>query len=180
MKYILPSNDRWHGLGGEDGPPVFITPAPYLLLELAQWHAFRAHWPAAMPVGLRVANDVDIEALEPDLPRIGLVALQFPKLSDGRAYSQARLLRARFRYTGEIRATGDVVVDMLPLLGRTGFDAVKLRADQSIDAADRALHFFRGHYQGDLREPQPLFALPAEQAQRRASAPDFVDAGGSI
>ena len=180
MKYILPSNDPWHGLGGEDGPPVFITPAPFLLLELAQWHAFRAHWPAAMPVGLRVANDADIEALEPDLPRIGLIALHFPKFSDGRAYSQARLLRSRYRYAGQIRATGDVVVDMLPLLARTGFDAVKLRADQSIDAAERALHWFGGHYQGDVDEHRPLFALPEAELRSRARGPEFVDAGGSI
>ena len=180
MKYILPSNDPWRGLGGEDGPPVFITPAPILLLELAQWHAFRAHWPAAMPVGLRVANDADIEALEPDLPRIGLIALHFPKFSDGRAYSQARLLRSRYRYAGQIRATGDVVVDMLPLLARTGFDAVKLRADQSIDAAERALHWFGGHYQGDVDEHRPLFALPEAELRSRARGPEFVDAGGSI
>ena len=180
MRYILPHNDPWHGLGGEDGPPVFISPTPFLLLDLIQWHAFRAHWPAAMPVGLRVPNDADIEALESDLPRIGLVALHFPKFSDGRAYSQARLLRARYRFGGEVRATGDVLVDMLPLLQRTGFDAVRLRADQSIDAAERALRFFGGHYQGDVRERRPLFALSDDEVEARASGPEFVDAGGSI
>ena len=180
MKYIVPHTDPWHGLGGEDGPPVFITPAPFLLLDLTQWHAFRAHWPAAMPVGVRVANDTDIETLEPDLPRIGLVALHFPKFTDGRAYSQARILRSRMRFTGEIRATGEVLVDMLPLLARTGFDAVRLRADQSIDAAERALAFFRGHYQGDARDNRPLFALPEGTAQALAGEPEFVNAGASI
>ena len=180
MKYIAPQTDPWHGLGGEDGPPVFITPAPYLLLELAQWHAFRAHWPQAMPVGVLLPNDADIDAIETDLPRIGLVALHFPKFTDGRAYSQARLLRSRYRFGGEIRATGEVLVDMLPLLARTGFDAVRLRPDQSIEAAERALAFFRGHYQGDARDNRPLFALPDGAAQALAGEPEFVNAGASI
>lgn len=180
MKYTIPATDPWHGLGGEDGPPVFISPAPHLLLELAQWHAFRAHWPAGMPVGIRVPNDSPIEDLEPDLPRIGLIALHFPKFTDGRAYSQARLLRSRYRFGGEVRATGEVLVDMLPLLARTGFDAVRLRPDQSIEAAERALGFFRGHYQGDARDNRPLFALPEGAAEALAREPEFLNAGASI
>ena len=64
----------------------------------------------------------------------------------------------RLRYAGELRATGDVLVDMLPLLARTGFDAVQLRHDQKLEAAERALGFFPGHYQGDVRQPRPAFA----------------------
>jgi uncharacterized protein (DUF934 family) len=87
------------------------------------------------------------------------VALSFPKWVDGRAYSQARLLRMRYRFPREIRATGEVLVDMLPLLARTGFDAALLRGDQSLVHARRALGFFaEGHYQGDVRETRPRFA----------------------
>jgi uncharacterized protein (DUF934 family) len=182
MKFVEPAHDPWHALGGEDGPPVSITPAPHLLLDLAQWHAVRATWPAGMPVGLRLANDQDIEDVADDLPRLALVALQFPKWVDGRAYSQARLLRSRYRYGGEVRAVGEVLVDMLPLLQRTGFDAVRLRHDQSIDAAVRALEFFPGHYQGDTRDNRPLFALPpgtADALARRAER-EFVNQGAAI
>ena len=105
-----------------------------------------------------VPNDVDIEALADELPLLDLIALQFPKWTDGRAYSQARLLRTRYRFGGEIRATGDVVADMLPLLARTGFDAVALRTDQSVETARRALGFFAHHYQGDVMRSQPRFA----------------------
>ncbi len=81
------------------------------------------------------------------------IALVFPKWVDGRAYSQARLLRSRYRFAGEIRATGEVLVDMMPLLARTGFDAAAMRADQSQEVAERALSFFPdGHYQGDVIE----------------------------
>lgn len=86
------------------------------------------------------------------------IALRFPKWTDGRAYSQARLLRSRLRYDGELVATGEVLVDMLPLLQRSGFDAVQLRADQDRTAAERALGFFDGHYQADLVSKLPLYA----------------------
>ena len=67
---------------------------------------------------------------------------------------------------------------MLPLLKRTGFDAVVLRADQSIDAAERALRFFPGHYQGDVHDGRPLFARPPGEVN--TSAEEFVNAGASI
>jgi len=105
-----------------------------------------------------VANDADLDALQAELPRLARIALQFPKWTDGRAYSQARLLRSRYRYAGEIRAVGDVVVDMLPLLERTGFSEVQLRADQDPRVAERVRGHFDAHYQGDVQEPLPLFA----------------------
>jgi len=158
MKFIDIHTDPWRRIDGEDGPLVSITPAPNLLLSLAQWHAVRSSWPAGLAVGVLVPNDADIETLESDLPRLALVVLQFPKWVDGRAYSQARLLRSRYRFAGEVRAVGEVLVDMLPLLQRTGFDAVLLRTGERIESAQRALGFFAGHYQGDTRQTQPLFA----------------------
>jgi uncharacterized protein (DUF934 family) len=117
----------------------------------------------ATPAALVLANDVDVETIAADLDRLASVALVFPKWNDGRAYSQARLLRARHRYRGEIRATGQVLVDMLPLLVRSGFDAAELRADQSLAAAERALSFFPdGHYQGALGAPLPRFRRRTE------------------
>lgn len=178
MKFIDKSKDVWHTITGEDGPMVTLTPAPYSLLTITQWHGASSTWPANMPVGVVYANDADIEGLESDLPRLSLIALQFPKWVDGRAYSQAHLLRSRYRFKGEVRAIGEVLVDMMPLLQRTGFDAVVLRGDQSLDAAERALRFFPGHYQGDVRDPRPLFARPAGEENSNAEA--FVNAGASI
>ena len=133
------------------------TPRAHALLTLTQWQALRAAWPQDLPLGGTLANTDDVAVLGPDAERLSLVALQFPKWTDGRAYSQARLLRGRLRYTGELRATGDVVVDMLPLLQRSGFDAVQLRAGQSEQSARRALGFFGGHYQADLSRPAAPF-----------------------
>jgi uncharacterized protein (DUF934 family) len=158
MKFIEPNKDSWHLVVGEDGPQPHPDPAPNCLLTLDQWHAVREQWPAELRAGVIVPNDIDIETLATDLPRLALVVLQFPKWVDGRAYSQARLLRARYRFAGEVRAIGEVLVDMLPLLARTGFDAVVLRGDQKRESAERALRFFDGHYQGDTLQARPLFA----------------------
>jgi uncharacterized protein (DUF934 family) len=155
MKFIDRSTDPWLLLPDSE----IAGPAPHRLLPLAQWEAVREHWPADVPVGVLLPNTADVEALATDLPRIALVALEFPKWVDGRAYSQAHLLRARLRYAGEVRATGDVVVDMMPLLQRCGVDAVVLREGQRQSSAERALGFFpMGHYQGDVLQPQPHFA----------------------
>jgi uncharacterized protein (DUF934 family) len=161
MKFIDPQNDPWHAAIGEDGPMPTPDPCAHRLLTLEQWHAIREQWPHDVRAGVVVPNDADVETLEPDLPRLVLIALQFPKWVDGRAYSQARTLRSRLRFAGELRATGEVLVDMLPLLQRTGFDAVQLRADQRLETAQRALRFFADHYQGDVHQTRPLFARGA-------------------
>ena len=162
MKFIDANHDRWHEVTADDSTVAVPAARPWSIVSLAQWQAVRGSWPTDTPVGLIVENDVDIESVAADLPRMALVALHFPKWTDGRAYSQARLLRARFRFAGEIRATGEVLIDMLPLLERTGFDAAVLRADQSLASARRVLGFFSaGHYQGDVIEPKPRFARAA-------------------
>ena len=184
MKFIDPAHDAWHTIGGEDGPIPTPSPKAGALLTLEQWHAVRDHWPADLKVGVIAPNTLDVETLAKDLPRIAVIALQFPKWTDGRAYSQARVLRTRLRFDGEVRATGDVLVDMLPLLHRTGVDAVVLRHDQKLDSAQRALRFFAGHYQGDVHEGRPAFGrdtaadLARDAAARRERAE--ADAGQGI
>ena len=106
MKFIDNARDPWRTITGEDGPMVTLTPAPNSLLTLAQWHSVRSTWPAGMAVGVQFPNDADIEDLAEDLPRLALVVLNFPKWVDGRAYSQARVLRSRLRYRGRASHTG--------------------------------------------------------------------------
>jgi uncharacterized protein (DUF934 family) len=159
MRFIDPHTDNWQHAVGEDGPKPDPDPAPNRLLTLEQWHAVRNHWPSSIKIALEFPNDADIAQIVPDLDRIAVVVLEFPKWTDGRAYSQARLLRARYRFNGAVRARGEVLVDMLQLLHRTGFDEAQLRGDQSIEAGKRALAFFaEGYYQGDVFEARPVFA----------------------
>ena len=166
MKFIDASSNRWHEVTADDALVAVPTPCAQCLLSPAQWQAVRSSWPRDTPVGIVLGNDVDVETIGRDVAGFAIIALQFPKWTDGRAYSQARLLRARYRYTGELRATGEVLVDMLPLLARTGFDAVVLRGDQSRAVAERALAMFpNGHYQGDTIAHQPRFRRsPLESA----------------
>lgn len=148
MKFIDPTQDRWRSLGC-DADIAQAGLRDHVLIDLEQWLALRGSWPAALATGVVVPNSADVDTLATDLPRLRLVVLQFPKFTDGRAYTQARLLRRRLHYRGEVRARGDVLVDMLPLLQRTGFDAVQLRRDQKLESARRALGFFHQHYQRD-------------------------------
>src|SRR5690606_18170191 len=125
-KFIDPQHDQWRTVGGEDGPMSHPPIKAHSLLTLGQWHAAREQWPRKddpeyKPVGVILGNDEDVEVLEADVPKLSLIVLQFPKWTDGRAYSQAHILRVRYRFTGELRATGEVLVDMMPLLARTGF-----------------------------------------------------------
>lgn len=108
------------------------------------------------PDVLAIANDVDPAGL--NLDGVTRIDLNFPKFTDGRAYSQAFLLRRRLGFSGELRATGDVLIDQLVQMERTGFDVAVLRADQNIDFAQRQFERYRGFYQGDAVTVQPHFA----------------------
>ena len=116
---------------------------------------------AELPGSVVLANDAD----PMDLPLEGVkrIDLHFPKFTDGRAYSQAFLLRRRREFTGEIRATGDVLVDQLAQMERSGFNVAVLRADQPLDVAQRVLASYPGYgvgrYQGDAVQIAPHFAL---------------------
>ena len=108
---------------------------------------------------LELANDVDPR--EVSLEGIKRIDLQFPKFTDGRAFSQAHLLRRRLGFKGEIRATGDVLVDLLQLMERSGFTAAVLRADQDLTVAQRQLSRFGAFYQGDAVNHPPHFLKAA-------------------
>ena len=176
MKFIDPHHDEWHAADATAQP----APREHALLTLAQWTALRADWPRQVPVGVHLANDETVESLRDDAARLALVTLEFPRWTDGRAYSQARLLRTRLRFTGEIRATGEVLVDMLPLLQRTGFNAVQLRPDQRLDSAQRSLRFFASHYQGDTQEVRPAFGRDATAMQAPLAASEPRHRGAAV
>ncbi|MDP3701805.1 MAG: DUF934 domain-containing protein [Hylemonella sp.] len=121
-----------------------------------------SHQHISRPEGLHVlelANDADPRELE--LAAVDRIDLHFPSFTDGRAHSQAFLLRRRLGYRGEIRATGDVLVDQLPLLARNGFDVAVLRADQDLAVAQRQLARFKTYYQGDAVSSRPRFVQAA-------------------
>ncbi|MCY1539792.1 hypothetical protein D9M68_753950 [compost metagenome] len=105
---------------------------------------------------LSLANDTDPR--DADLSGIAVIELHFPKFSDGRAFSQAFLLHRRLGFTGQIRATGDVLIDQLVQMQRSGFTQAVLRADQNLAHAQALLAHYPAFYQGDAVHTAPHFA----------------------
>ena len=108
-------------------------------------------------------NDADPRDIS--LAGVERIDLHFPKFTDGRAFSQAFLLSRRLGFKGEIRATGDVLVDQLAQMDRSGFSSAVLRADQDFALAERALNNYPGRvvgaYQGDAVDTTPHFVAAA-------------------
>ncbi|MBB1602043.1 DUF934 domain-containing protein [Variovorax sp. UMC13] len=109
------------------------------------------------PRVLQLANDADPQAIEVCLQDIDRIDLHFPKFTDGRAYSQAFLLRRRMGFKGEIRATGDVLIDQLVQMERTGFTSAVLKEGVDASAAQRQFERFSAFYQGDAVNVAPHF-----------------------
>ncbi|AIO66004.1 DUF934 domain-containing protein [Burkholderia oklahomensis] len=103
--------------------------------------------PASGDATLAVSNDEDLTPLAARIARATRIDLHFPAFTDGRAYSQAYLLRKRFGFTGDLRATGDVLIDQLLQMERMGFSSAVLADGADIDAARRQLERFAGFYQ---------------------------------
>lgn len=113
--------------------------------------------------GIRIANSDDPR--EVSLVGVESIELHFPKFTDGRAFSQAFLLSRRLGFKGQIIATGDVLVDQLAQMERSGFTGAVLRADQDMAIAERVLSRYPGYdvgkYQGDAVQASPHFVVAA-------------------
>ena len=108
-------------------------------------------------VGVRLASDEAVEDLAYDLPRVSVVALDFPKFGDGRAFTSARLLRERYGYKGEIRAVGDVLRELAQHMVRCGFDAFAPADGSDPETWAAAAHRYRHVYQRGADHRTPVF-----------------------
>lgn len=126
--------DAWRAIADTEPFPIDGR----AILTLAHW---RAEQPAilatGLPIGISVLASEAIDAQTDNLERLALIALHFSKFTDGRAYSTARRLREEYGFTGEVRATGDVLLDQLPLMLRSGFDAFEIVNAPAIAALER-------------------------------------------
>ena len=126
-------------------------------MKLIASHAHSTGAPGLNVINL--ANDADPRTVT--LEGVDRIDLTFPKFTDGRAFSQAFLLRRRLGFKGEIRATGDVLIDQLVQMQRSGFDVAVLRQDQNLDFAQRQFERYQAFYQGDAVSVKPHFIAPA-------------------
>ena len=131
-----------------------LPPNGPVLVSHEQWQANQAALLArGAPIGIRLRSDQAPELIAADLQSFALVALDFPKFRDGRAYSYARLLRERYGFRGELRAVGEVLLEQLFFMLRTGFDAFEIQGADPAGAYKTALADFSVWYQptGDGR-----------------------------
>ncbi len=126
--------DRWRAV-----PDSIPLPTGFVVISLQRW---RSEWSAlrgnpAISVGLHLAPDDGIDTIADQVQHLELIALTFPRFTDGRGYSMARRLREQLRFKGELRATGDVLFDQLPLMLRCGFDSFEISDAATINALER-------------------------------------------
>jgi uncharacterized protein (DUF934 family) len=125
------SEDTWFTLADESPLPQ----SGAVIVGLDRWRAEReALLARRQPLGIRLRADQSPAQIAGDLKHVAVVALEFPKFADGRAFSYARLLRERYGFEGEVRAVGAPVIDQALFLHRCGFDAVEVPAGTSVDA----------------------------------------------
>ena len=136
-----------------------------VIVPLKVWQAQRETLQQRNDIGVWFASDERPEALQGDIEKFTVIAVDFPKFSDGRGYSIAYNLRARLGYTGELRAIGDVLRDQLFYLQRVGFDAFAPRPDRSIEDALKGFSDFSEVYQISIDQKLPLF----RRAQRKGN-----------
>jgi len=125
-----------------------------VIVDLDRWQADReALLERDSSLGVRLKSDQSPELIADDLPRLAIVALEFPAFRDGRAYSYARILRERYGFTGEVRAVGDVLMDQIHFMLRSGFNAFELEGQDPLGSFRAALADFSVWYQptGDGR-----------------------------
>lgn len=141
---------------GETAENVAV-PTGKVIVPLKVWQVQRATLQARAELGVWLASDERAEELQTELDKFALIAVDFPKFADGRGYSIAYHLRARYGYQGELRAIGDVLRDQMFYMQRVGFNSFAPRADKDIHAALKGLSDFSLTYQASADEAPPLF-----------------------
>lgn len=153
----------------QETPENVIVAAGKVIVPLQVWQAQRAVLQDRKEIGVWLASDERPEELKGDIEKFSVIAVDFPKFSDGRGYSIAFNLRARLGYSGELRAIGDVLRDQLFYLQRVGFDAFAPRPDRKIEDVIKGLSDFSEVYQTSFDQKLPLFRRVQRKANEAAS-----------
>jgi uncharacterized protein (DUF934 family) len=169
--------DDWRVLRLAEGDAAETVEVPEgkVIVPAAVWLAQRDTLSARAQIAVWLASDQQATIIADDLGKFALIAVDFPKFSDGRGYSIAYNLRKRLGYQGELRAIGDVLRDQLFQMQRCGFDAYATRQDRSIQDALKGLTVFSETYQAAVDQPLPLF-----RRHPRNVPPEHSDIGAGI
>lgn len=154
-------DDVWVAVETVDALTLVPDASP-VLVPHALWMTDRDRLIARQaPVGVVLEPDDDPAMLVDDVARLAMIAIRFPKFTDGRGYSIARLLRERYGYEGRLRAVGDILRDQLFFLLRCGFDSFAMKHEDHLDDALSAYRDFSEAYQTSVDRKLPLFARRA-------------------
>ena len=146
--------DDWRYAAEEAELPVSDSPA--VILSFDQWRSERDSWiPRGARLGVVLLPAHPVESLTADLPHLSLIAAHFLGPSEGRGYTQARLLRERYGFTGELRATGYVRTDQLFFMARCGFNSFEM-ADDDLAPGLKSFSTFSSAYQASNDSGLPL------------------------
>ena len=147
--------DSWRALGDDEAPGQDPS-----ILSLKHWSALDGTREGInTPLGIRLEAGEPVDAILPDLDRLSLVTLVFPKFNDGRSFSKASMLRGQYGFAGEIRAVGEVLWDQLQLMRRCGFDAFEIENEPTLRALESGKKpFMDEFYQPGLGAEQPADA----------------------
>jgi uncharacterized protein (DUF934 family) len=148
--------DDWTPLADE----ADARPGDKVIVTLDQWRERRERLRGHNGrLGLRLKSDQSPAQIADDLALFDLIALEFPRFGDGRAYSYARLLRERYGFTGELRAVGNVLRDQFPLMLRCGFDAFEVKDGKAVEAWHEATSEIAFTYQPTGRQRASIGVL---------------------
>ncbi len=156
IKHRQVMEDQWQLIAG-DGHDQRL-PATDIIVPFAWWReqpAVLEEHPGKVAVYLN--PDDEVALLAPLLADFPMIALNFPQFKDGRVYSQARMLRERYHYKGELRAVGEVLRDQLFYMQRCGFDAFQISADKDSRGAISGLDDFSLAYQAAADDSLPVY-----------------------
>ncbi|USG60725.1 DUF934 domain-containing protein [Sneathiella marina] len=156
IKDRKPADDEWMPFTGLE--EADSLPAGDIYVPLEEWVAARGMLLGRNSrLGVSLKNTDDLTLIKDDLERLDLIVLEFPKMADGRAFTQARLLRDRYGFKGEIRATGDVLHDQLFYMQRCGFNAFELRSGEDLTGSLKAFTEMTVTYQPATDEEFPIW-----------------------
>ncbi len=133
------------------------VPTGQWLVPFATWQAQADALKSRSDIGVWLSPNDDLAVVAQHFSHWPLVAIDFPKFTDGRGYSIAWRVRNHYKYAGELRAIGNVLVDQLFFMLRVGFDTLALDPKVSAKTAESHLAPFPDVYQGSTDNPEPLF-----------------------
>ena len=137
------ADDLWQYLDDQDALPD----TGFFVVSLARLKSDQACRNKHIKLGVKIDSDAEAEELQPYLGNLSLIVLEFPKFTDGRAYSQARVIREHLGYEGELRASGDIYPDQAVLMLRCGFDTFDVPENVTLDTWKKCVEILNTNYQ---------------------------------